>query len=200
MFILCIIGITFIFTNQSSANEAVENNTIKILENIKDKTFPKYKIGTYKISKNKINIEIIGSSEYYNSVKNEVETIIKNTIKSTEIENYSIHINHSQNNQISPKMSEEHKERQDLLHEVYTNINKLLFESYPNQIDKINVSITAQKQLLIEVKTTINQKQDLTIQTMEKKIYGDLENISSKLIKEMPVKLYIYNKNKEKIN
>ena len=197
MCILCIIGIIFIFTNKPYANEMVENNIV--LESIKNNTFPKYKIGTYKISENEINIEILGSSEYYNSVKNEIENIVKNTIKYTDMENYSIRINH---NQISQETREEKRKRHELVFEIYTNLNKLLSKSYPNQIDKIDLSITTQKQLFIEVKTTINQKQSLTNigEKMEKDIYTDLENNSNEITKENPIKIYIYNKDGKKIN
>ncbi|MFB7158786.1 hypothetical protein [Lysinibacillus sp. NPDC056232] len=47
---------------------------------------------TYKISSNEINIAVIRIAEYYTSVKNAIETLVQNVIKSTEFKNYSVHI------------------------------------------------------------------------------------------------------------
>lgn len=201
IFIFCIsfilIGIIFVTANQSYANKTFENSTTKILEDIKNETYKKYNIGTYKINSNEISIEIIGESEYYNSVKNEIETIIKNVIRSTEFENYSVHIYLSKINQI---VSQKDKEDLILLKEVYTNLNILLTESYSEQI--VRITINNNQELIVKVETKLNKKQkSISIgKEIESEIYTFLEENQNEIIKGKPIKIYIYNKHGKKIN
>lgn len=211
----CVIGFFIIYyglvsLNLSSANVSaekhispVERDTVKILDEIKDKTYKKYNIGTYKINSNEINIEIKGSQEYFESVKNEVKALVKNTTKSTAFENYYININKSEINRV---ISEEHREEHLLLQEITSTINDYLSESYPNQIDQISLDNTT-PELYIEVKTLLNEKQKTSdvVKEMENKInkiYMNLEKklFLNKLLKEKSIKIHIYNKHGDKIN
>lgn len=200
-FVFCVlfifIGIIFIFASQSYANKTLENSTTKILEDIKNETYKKYNIGTYKISSKEISIEIIGESEYYNSVKDEIETLIKNIIKSTEFENYSVHINQSKINQV---ISKKDKEELVLLEEVYTNLNILLTKSYSKQIDRI--TINNNQELFVKVETKLNKKQkSINIgKEIEREIYTFFEENPEEFIMGKPIKIYIYNKYGKKIN
>ena len=206
---LSVMGIFVIYfrldsLNPSSVNLSAEKNisplerdTVEILEKIKDKTQKKYNIGTYKINSNEINIEIKGSQEYYDSVKNEVKEVVKNKTKSTAFEKYSINVNKSE---INPLISEEQREEHLLIHEISTTINDYLSESYPNQIDQVSLDNTT-PELYIEIKTLLNEKQkssgvgkDIENIILEKKL------LLIKLSKEKSIKIYIYNKNGEKIN
>lgn len=206
---LSVMGIFVIYfgldsLNPSSVNLSAEKNisplerdTVEILEKIKDKTQKKYNIGTYKINSNEINIEIKGSQEYYDSVKNEVKEVVKNTTKSTAFEKYSINVNKSE---INPLISEEQREEHLLIHEISTTINDYLSESYPNQIDQVSLDNTT-LELYIEIKTLLNEKQkssgvgkEIENKILEKKL------LLIKLSKEKSIKIYIYNKNGEKIN
>lgn len=201
IFIFCIsfilLGIIFVTVNQSYANKTVENSTTKILEDIKNETYKKYNIGTYKISSNEISIEIIGESEYYNSVKNEIETLIKNVIKSTEFENHSVHIYLSEINRI---VSEKDKKELILLKEVYTNLNIFLTESYSEEI--VRIAINNNQELIVKVETKLNEKQkSISIgKEIESEIYTFLEENSNEIIKGKPIKIHIYNEHGKKIN
>lgn len=200
VFSLCILfiflGAIFIFANQSYANKTLENDTSKILKNIKDKTYPKYKIGTYKISSDQIDIEIIGDLEYYYLVKDEVKNLVKDVIKSTELKNYSININQSKT---SRKINKEDKRELDLLGDLYTNLSKFLSETYPNQIEQININNTTQK---LSVKlVTLNNKTSANIgEEIENGIYEFLKTYSNELINEKSIDIYVGDKNGRKIN
>lgn len=61
----------------------------ELLEEIRDKT-EKYNIERYSFNEEGINLAITGNQEDYHSVKNNVEHIVKNTIKSTAFEEYPI--------------------------------------------------------------------------------------------------------------
>lgn len=200
VFSLCILfiflGAIFIFANQSYANKTLENDTSKILKNIKDKTYPKYKIGTYKISSDQIDIEIIGDLEYYYLVKDEVKNLVKDVIKSTELKNYSININQSKT---SRKINKEDKRELDLLGDLYTNLSKFLSETYPNQIEQININNTTQK---LSVKlVTLNNKTSANIgEEIENGIYEFLKTYSNELINEKSIDIYVGDKKGRKIN
>lgn len=176
----------------------LEKDPIKILDEIKDKTYKEYNINTYKISSNEIDIEIKGSQEYYDSIKNEIKVLVKNTTKSTAFENYSININKSEINQI---ISEERKEEHRLIHEILATTHDFLSESYPNQIDQINLDYPI-PELHVNVNTLLNEKQLDVGKEMESKIYMDLEKklFLNKFVKNQSVKIHIYNKHGEKIN
>ncbi|RPJ93955.1 hypothetical protein CW357_17965 [Rummeliibacillus sp. TYF005] len=200
VFSLCILfiflGAIFIFANQSYANKTLENDTSKILKNIKDKTYPKYKIGTYKISSDQIDIEIIGDLEYYYLVKDEVKNLVKDVIKSTELKNYSININQSKT---SRKINKEDKRELDLLGDLYTNLSKFLSETYPNQIEQININNTTQK---LSVKlVTLNNKTSANIgEEIENGIYEFLKTYSNELVNEKSIDIYVGDKKGRKIN
>lgn len=202
--------------NPSSVNVSAEKNmsplerdTVEILDKIKDKTYEKYNIGTYNINSNvdnnskEIDIEIIGSQEYYDSVKNEVKELVKNTIKSTRFEKFSVNVNKSKIDQI---MSEELKETHSLINEITKTIHGNLSEYFPNQIDQVVVANTPPgfpPELSIEVKTLLNEQKPADIgKEMENKINIILEKklFSNKLVKESLIKIHIYNKNEERIN
>ncbi|PIC65754.1 hypothetical protein CSV71_16695 [Sporosarcina sp. P21c] len=73
-----------------------------------------------------IDIEIIGSQEYYDSVKIEIKEVIKSTTKSISFEDYSININKSRINQV---ISEERKEEHLLIYEIIVTINDYYLNS-----------------------------------------------------------------------
>ena len=195
--LLFFIGIIFVIANQSYANKTFENNTTKILEDIKNETYKKYNIGTYNISSNEISIEIIGESEYYNSVKNEIENIIKKVIKSTEFESYSIRVYQSKIDQI---ISEEEKEEVIFLEEVYANLNSILTKSYPKLFVRLTINTSIQD-ITVKVETSSNQKQKLTNieKEMETEIYDFLKKNSKGFMEGKPIKIYIYNKHGKKL-
>ena len=94
---LLILGVFFTFANNSFANDKTPPSQIEIgnlLEEIKDKT-EKYPIIINSINPEGINFGITGSQEYYDSVKDEVEGIVKSTIKSTKFEKYPVVIEKS---------------------------------------------------------------------------------------------------------
>lgn len=198
---LLIVGSILIFTSHPYANDnnsPSEEEQVKILEELKDKTQNKYTIGTFKIISNEINIEIFGTQEYYNSIKNEVEQLVKNTIKPTAFKNYSVNIIQSNINQIIP---EEHRGELFLLKEIYTSINDDLVEFYPKHIERININNTS-PELSVKIRTSLDEKQDSIGKEMADRVYKNIEKelSSNKLIKEKPIKIYIYNKVGEKIN
>lgn len=192
----------FFFVNQPYAKENIgpsEKETFKVLEKLKEET-SKYKIGTYDISENDIKIDIIGSQEYYDSVKNEVKKLVKNTIRSTPFEKYSIYVTKSEINKVVSKKA---REKQRLMLEIATTIQGALSEFYPNQIDQINLENTPTKLFNIKIKTLYGNQNTTSIgKEMESKIYMTLERKlnSNKLIKERMIQINIYNKHGAKIN
>ncbi|WP_260858013.1 hypothetical protein [Bacillus sp. FJAT-22090] len=210
---LSVIGVFIIYFGVASLSTSAEKNislsekdAFKMIEKIKDKTDKKYNIGTYSINSNvdnnskEIDIEIIGSQDYYNSVKNEVKELVINSIKSTEFEAYTVNVNKSEINKI---ITEEIREEHRLMREIFETINNELSETYPEQIEKIDLA-NKTSEFSIEIKTSLNKKQkssDVAIE-IENKIQMNLEKklSSNKLIKEKTVKIYIYNKHGEKIN
>ena len=213
---LSVIGIFIIYFGIASLNISAEknisppeNDAFEILEKIKNKT-QKYTIGTYNINSNidsnskAIDIEIIGSQEYYDSVKNEVKELVINSIKSTEFEAYTVNVNKSE---IKKIISEEAREEHRLMREIFETLNNEVSETYPEQIDQIDLAVdlaNETSEFLIEIKTSLNKKQKPpgVVIEIENKVKLSLEKklSSNKLIKERPVKIYIYNKHGEKIN
>lgn len=213
---LSVMGVFIIYLgleslNQSSVSVSAEKDsspseteTAEILEKIKDKTHKKYNIGTYNINSNVdnnsqgIDIEIIGSQKYYDSVKNEIKEVVKSTTTSTSFEDYSININKSRIDQV---ISEERREEHLLIHEIMVTINDYLSEFYPDQLDKIDLDYTA-PELRIEVKLLLNETASGEGKEMEKNIYIYLEeNLSSnKFVKNKSVKINIFNSHGEKTN
>lgn len=200
MLFLLIAGSVFIFTNHPYAKEEIspsQKETFQILEKLKEKT-AKYKIGTYNISKNDITLDIVGSQKYYNSVKDEVKEIVKNTIKSTPFKKYSIYVNKSEiNRRVSKEVLEGHR----LMQEITTTIDGYLSEFYNQKNDEINLENTTTK-LNIKIKTLLNGKPTNIGKEMEHNIYMDLEKKlpSNKLVREKKINISIYNKDGEKIN
>lgn len=213
---LSVMGVFIIYLgleslNQSSVSVSAEKDSspseteiAEILEKIKDKTHKKYNIGTYNINSNVdnnsqgIDIEIIGSQKYYDSVKNEIKEVVKSTTTSTSFEDYSININKSRIDQV---ISEERREEHLLIHEIMVTINDYLSEFYPDQLDKIDLDYTA-PELRIEVKLLLNETASGEGKEMEKNIYIYLEeNLSSnKFVKNKSVKINIFNSHGEKTN
>lgn len=213
---LSIVGIFIIYFGIAPLNISAEkninppkNNAFEILEKIKSET-QKYTIGTYNINSNidsnskAIDIEIIGSQEYYDSVKNEVKELVINSIKSTEFEGYTVNVNKSKINKI---ISEETREGHRLMRKIFETLNNEVSETYPEQIDQIDLAVdltNETSEFLIEIKTSLNknQKPPGVVIEIENKVKLNLEKklSSNKLIKERPVKIYIYNKHGKKIN
>lgn len=199
MLFLIIAGSVFTFTNRPYAKEEVspsQKDTYQMLEKIKEKT-AKYKIGTYKISNNNITINILGSQEYYNSVKDEVKEIVENTIKSTPFDKYPIDVD--KNKIASKEVIEGHR----LMQEISTTLDSYLAEFYNQKDDEIKLGNTS-SEFKIEIKTPLNEKQKESSigKDMERNIYMHLEkNLpSNKLLKEKEINIFIYNKYGKKIN
>ena len=196
LFSLFIVGSIFVFTNQLNAKENTrpsDKEIVNILEKLKDK------IGTYKISLNEIKIEVVGSQEYYDSVKDEVKEFVENTIKSTPFEKYVVKVTKSE---ISKLVSKEVIEEHHLMQEISTTIEDALSKFYPKQMDQINLENTP-TELNIGIKTLLSRKQKKSTmgKEMEKKIFLELDKLhSNKLIKERNIQITIYNKSGEKIN
>lgn len=219
---LSIIGIFIIYFGIASLNGSAEKESpekeispppksaeVKMLEKIEEKISGKYEIGGLTISTHvdnnskDIDIDVLGSQEYYDSVKNEIEEIVNILIKSTKFETYNVNV---KKNESAQMINEELLERHNLISEIGKIIDNDLSKAYPNTIDGINISITppdSPPELIIEVNTLIERKNQKTIgkeientinKTLEKKLF------SNKLINESTVKIYIYNKHKEKID
>ncbi|EPA8332599.1 hypothetical protein ACQ69O_005210, partial [Escherichia coli] len=139
--------------------------------------------------------------EYYDSVKNEIEEIVKNLIKSTKFETYKVNVKKSQ--MINDN---ELLERHNLIGEIGKTIDNDLSIAHPGYIDGINLSISppdSPPELIIEINTLVERKKQKTIgKEIENTVYKILEQklFSNKLVNKSTVKIYIYNKYKEKIN
>lgn len=214
---LSIIGIFIIYFGIASLNGSAEKEMspppksaeVKMLEKIEEKISGKYDIGGLTISTHvdnnskDIDIDILGSQEYYASVKNEIEEIVKILTKSTKFETYNVNVKKSE---IAQMINEELLERHNLISEIGKIIDNDISAAHPNTIDGINMSITppdSPPELIIEVNTLIERKNQKTIgKEIEKTIYKTLEKklFSNKLVSESTVNIYIYNKHKEKID
>lgn len=182
---------------------------VKMLEKIEGKIGEKYDIGGISINTHvdnnskDINIDVLGSQEYYDSVKNEIKEIMKILIKSTKFETYNVNV---KKREIAQMINEELLERHNLISEIGKTIENAISTAHPNTIDGVNMSITppdSPPELLIEVNTLVERKNEKTIgKEIENTIYKTLEKklSSNKLVTESTVKINIYNKHKEKIN
>ena len=214
---LSIMGIFIIYFGIASLNSSAEKKMspppksaeVKMLEKIEEKISGKYDIGRLNINTHVdnnskgIDIDVFGSQEYYDSVKNEIEEIVKILIKSTKFETYNVNVKKSE---IAQMINEELLERHNLISEIGKTIDNAISTAHPNYIDGINMSITppdSPPELIIEVNTLADRKNQKTIgKEIENTIYKTLEKklFSNKLVNESTVKIYIYNKHKEKIN
>ncbi|MFK5710751.1 hypothetical protein [Lysinibacillus boronitolerans] len=215
--VLSIIGVLLLSFGLASLNGCAEKNIsappksaeIQMLEKIEVKLVGKYKIGTYSINTHvdnnsqDIDIDVLGSQEYYDSVKHEIKDVVRNLIKSTKFEEYNINV---KKGEIRQRITEEELERNNLLVEIAKKINNELSNAYPNKIDGgVDLRIPppeAPQELIVEVSTLLDgEKQEALGREIERTIYTTLEKklASNKLLKESTVKIYIYNKNKEKI-
>lgn len=216
---LSIIGIIIIYFGITSINGSAEkeslekemgpppkNADVKMLEKIEEKISGKYEVERISINTHvdnnskDIDIDIIGSQEYYDSVKNEIEEIVKNLIKSTKFETYRVNVKKSQ--MINDN---ELLERHNLIGEIGKTIDNDLSIAHPGYIDGINLSISppdSPPELIIEINTLVERKKQKTIgKEIENTVYKILEQklFSNKLVNKSTVKIYIYNKYKEKI-
>lgn len=215
--VLSIIGVLLLSFGLASLNGCAEKNIspppksaeIQMLEKIEVKLVGKYKIGTYSINTHvdnnsqDIDIDVVGSQEYYDSVKHEIKDVVRNLIKSTKFEEYNVNV---KKGEIRQRITEEELERNNLLVEIAKKINNELSNAYPNKIDGgVDLRIPppeAPQELIVEVSTLLDgEKQEALGREIERTIYTTLEKklASNKLLKESNVKIYIYNKNKEKI-
>ena len=219
---LSIIGIFIIYFGIASLNGSAEKESpekeispppksaeVKMLEKIEEKISGKYEIGGLTISTHvdnnskDIDIDVLRSQEYYDSVKNEIEEIVNILIKSTKFETYNVNV---KKNESAQMINEELLERHNLISEIGKIIDNDLSKAYPNTIDGINMSMSppdSPPELIIEVNTLIERKNQKTIgKEIENRINKTLEKklFSNKLINESTVKIYIYNKHKEKID
>lgn len=215
--VLSIIGVLLLSFGLASLNGCAEKNIsappksaeIQMLEKIEVKLVGKYKIGTYSINTHvdnnsqDIDIDVVGSQEYYDSVKHEIKDIVRNLIKSTKFEEYNVNV---KKGEIRQRITEEELERNNLLVEIAKKINNELSNAYPNKIDGgVDLRIPppeAPQELIVEVSTLLDgEKQEALGREIERTIYTTLEKklASNKHLKESTVKIYIYNKNKEKI-
>lgn len=214
---LSIMGVLLLSFGLASLNGSAEKNIspplksaeIQMLEKIEVKLVGKYNIGTYSINTHvddnsqDIDIDVLGSQEYYDSVKHEIKDIVKSLIKSTKFEAYNVNV---KKGEIRQMITEEELERNNLLVEIAKKINNELSNVYPNKIDGgVDMRIPppeAPQELIVEVSTLLEgKKQEAIGKEIENTIYRTLEEklASNKLLKESTVKIYIYNKNKEKI-
>ena len=215
--VLSIIGVLLLSFGLASLNGCAEKNIsappksaeIQMLEKIEVKLVGKYKIGTYSINTHvdnnsqDIDIDVLGSQEYYDSVKHEIKDVVRNLIKSTKFEEYNVNV---KKGEIRQRITEEELERNNLLVEIAKKINNELSNAYPNKIDGgVDLRIPppeAPQELIVEVSTLLDgEKQEALGREIERTIYTTLEKklASNKLLKESTVKIYIYNKNIEKI-
>lgn len=215
--VLSIIGVLLLSFGLASLNGCAEKNIsappksaeIQMLEKIEVKLVGKYKIGTYSINTHvdnnsqDIDIDVVGSQEYYDSVKHEIKDVVRNLIKSTKFEEYNVNV---KKGEIRQRITEEELERNNLLVEIAKKINNELSNAYPNKIDGgVDLRIPppeAPQELIVEVSTLLDgEKQEALGREIERTIYTTLEKklASNKLLKESTVKIFIYNKNKEKI-
>lgn len=178
LIVVCVLIFTKKEDDPSSENE-------EILEELKSKMLDKYAIGTIKILSDEIHVAIIGTDEYFDSVKDEVEQIVKDTIKSTEYQHSTIQF-HQVNIPILP---EEYQEDMRLLNEIYTTFQTELRTAYPDQIQQITVGHT-NSELSIEIHT-----EDANTEELEEQIHTIIENklSSNELINEKPLKIDIKN-------
>ncbi|WP_155591241.1 hypothetical protein [Lysinibacillus cavernae] len=215
--VLSIIGVLLISFGLATLNGSVKKDIssppksaeIQMLEKIEVKLVGEYNIGTYSINTHvdnnsqDINIDVLGSQEYYDSVKHEIKDIVRNLIKSTKFEVYNVNV---KKGEILQMITEEELERNNLLVEIAKKINNELSNAYPNKIDGgVDMRIPpsdAPQELIVEVSTLLEgKKQEAIGKEIEKTVYTTLEKklASNKLLKESTVKIYIYNKYKEKI-
>lgn len=197
---LLVLGGIFTFTNHPYAkNSNSPSEEVKIIEELKNKAYGQYTIGTFIIGSNEIDVEIVGSQEYYNSIKIEVEQLVKDTIKSTSFENYSIKVSHSNTDQL---LSKKDRENLSYLKEIFASINGNLVKSYPKQIEGVNIKDSASSGLSFKIRTSLDKNDESIVKEMEEKISKLIETelSSNKLIKEKSRIIYIYNKTGEKIN
>ena len=203
---LLILGVFFTFANNSFANDKTPPSQIEIgnlLEEIKDKT-EKYPIIINSINPEGINFGITGSQEYYDSVKDEVEEIVKSTIKSTKFEKYPVVIEKSH---IDKTILEEFDKTTDLLIEIQTITTNYLSESYPDQFKRLIVENgNSPKEYEYKILTNLDDKQETTgiCKQMENEIYNLIETKLSpnnlKTKQDYAIKVYTFNKYGEKIN
>ncbi|MEG0449618.1 MAG: hypothetical protein RR595_07170 [Lysinibacillus sp.] len=203
---LLILGVFFTFVNNSFANDNTPPSQIEIgnlLKELKDKT-EKYPMIVNSINPEGINFGIAGSQEYYNSVKYEVEEIVKNTIKSTKFEKYPVVIEKSH---IDRKILEEFVRTTDLFIEIQTIATNYLSESYPDQFKRLILENgNSPNEYEYKILTNLDDKQDITdiCNKMENEIYNLIETkLSPKNLKtkqDFIIKVSILNKYGEKIN
>lgn len=194
---LLILGVFFTFANNSFANDKTPPSQIEIgnlLEEIKDKT-EKYPIIINSINPEGINFGITGSQEYYDSVKDEVEEIVKNTIKSTKFEKYPVVIEKSH---IDKTILEEFDKTTDLLIEIQTITTNYLSESYPDQFKRLIVENgNSPKEYEYKILTNLDDKQEITdiCNKTENEIYNLIETKLSpnnlKTKQDYAIKVYI---------
>lgn len=203
---LLILGGFFNFAGHPFANENTPPSQIEtdnLLEEIREKT-QKYPIILNSIDSEGINLGITGSQEYYNSVKHEVEEIVKNTIKSTKFEKYPVVIEKSH---VDRKILEEFEKTTDLLIEIERMTTNYLSETYPNQFKRlIGENGNSPKEYEYKILTNLDNKQEATDigKQMENEIYNLIETKLSpnnlKTKQDYVIKVYTFNKNGEKIN
>ena len=202
---LLFFGVFFTFANNPFANDNTppsQREIQNLLGEIQDKT-QKYTIIRYGFSSEGIDLAINGSKEYYNSVKHEVEEIVKDTIKSTTFEKYPIVIEKSN---IDKKLLEEFEETTDLLIEIQTITTNYLTKSYPNQFKNLIVDNgNSPKEFAYKIFTNLDDKQEATEigKQMENEINTLIEtklspnNLKNK--QNYAIEVYIFNKYGEKV-
>lgn len=214
--VLSIMGVLLLSFGLASLNGSAEKNIsppqknadVKMMEKIEEKLSVKYDISGVSIkvhvdnNTKDIYIGVLGSQEYYDSVKNEVKDIVKSLIKYTKFEAYNVNVKKSE----SPMINKELLERHNLISEIGKTIDIDISKAHSNYFDRINMSISPPEsppELIIEVNTFLEiENQEAIGKEMENTIYTTLENkfSSNKLVNESTIKIYIYNKHKEKIN
>lgn len=214
---LSVIGLCIIYFGITPLNNSAKKNIspppksaeVIMLEKIEKKTSGKYDIGGHSISTHvdnnskDIDIDILGSQEYYESVKNEIQDIVKSLTKSTEFEAYNVNVN--KNETIQMMNEEELLERHSSINKIAKAIDKKLSTTHANQISGINMNVTppdSPQVLTIEINTLLEgKKQGALGVEIRNIVYTMLEKelFSNKLVSESTIEIYIYNKHNEKI-
>jgi len=214
--IFSIIGVLLLSFGLASLNGSAEKNInppqknadVKMMEKIEEKLSGKYDISRVSIkihvdnNTKDIYIGVLGSQEYYDSVKNEVKDIVKSLIKSTKFEAYNVNVKKSE----GPMINKDLLERHNLISEIGKTIDNEISKAHSSYFDRVNMSITppdSPTELIIEVDTFLERNNQETIgKEIENTVYTTLEKklFSNKLVNESTIKIFIYNKHKEKIN
>ncbi|MCM3388086.1 hypothetical protein M3649_08045 [Ureibacillus chungkukjangi] len=197
--------LTFINHPQAENSKPSDKDTTKLFKDLHSELSGKYDIGATSIASNQdfttndIIIPINGSQEYYDSVKDEVESLVNKITKTTPFENYSVKV---EKNKIEQFLNKSAKDEMKLRYEITQTVHDSLSDYYINQIGDIGITDSA-SELIIEVHTLLNgQESTALVKEMEDKlnIIFQQKLSSNLLIKDSSIYFHIYNEDGDKIN